>query len=275
MTGLPMPSISLLTFNCFGSPAPGTRRRLVTLADEINRRAYDVVMLQEVQANAYLWLLKHHADRYPLCAFQPFLHAPKGGLLTLAQDSVDEITFILYQERRLWYTPALADWILHKGILKTAMIVDGVPVVMLNTHLTANYSGDWRLSNLFAREERDQLAQLAALVCEQPPDALVIAAGDFNIPRGSGLYDTFLAESGMIDPLANDMRPTLRTLPGMPARYAQPIDFTFIRFPQGKRQPNVESNLVFTAKIEMQGGQYAYLSDHCGVELTIHFNDEP
>ncbi len=65
-----------------------------------------------------------------------------------------------------------------------------------------------------------------------PAEALVMLVGDFNLPRGSWLYEDFLAESGMEDTLAGDKRPTYRPLPGVPAHYALPIDFVFVRRPQ-------------------------------------------
>src|SRR4051812_29315993 len=116
-----MPRFSLLSLNCFGTPTPSTRRRLLTLAQELNREPVSVVCLQEVQAHIYRRLLINACSIYPANAHTPFVHAPKGGLLTLSQLAIEHQRFILYRERGLWYTPALADWILHKGILRTQM----------------------------------------------------------------------------------------------------------------------------------------------------------
>ena len=79
-----------------------------------------------------------------------------------------------------------------------------LPIVVLNTHLTANYSGDWRSDNRYTRNERCQLEQLAETVRAQSADTLVLVAGDFNIPRGSGLYHEFMQASGLTDPLAGN-----------------------------------------------------------------------
>ena len=96
---------------------------------------------------------------------------------------------------------------------------------------------------------------------------LVVAAGDFNFPRGSWLYDEFLAASGMIDPLAGDARPTVRAFPGVPARYAQPIDFALVRAPAlpGLR---IASELRFVEQVRFSG-RPRFLSDHVGVELRV------
>ncbi len=74
------------------------------------------------------------------------------------------------------------------------MSLADLPIVVLNTHLSANYSVNWDTGNHYARIEHSQLQQLAGIVRAQPPEALVVAAGDFNIPRGSWLYNDFLRE---------------------------------------------------------------------------------
>ena len=267
-----MATFALLTLNCFGVPAPLTRRRLRTLARELDRHDASVVCLQEVQAHAYRQLLVQACATYSANAYTPFVHAPKGGLLTLARLPIDQSYFTLYRERGLWHTPAVADWILHKGVLHTHMRFAGHPIVVLNTHLNANYSGDWRANNRYAQTEHGQLRQLAEIVAAQPPDALVLVAGDFNIPRGSWLYDEFLAASGLIDPLAGDTEPTYRLPPGVPSRYAQPIDFALVRAPQLPRL-QVHSRLCFREKLPLIDGRLAYLSDHCGVELRLTWDD--
>jgi endonuclease/exonuclease/phosphatase family metal-dependent hydrolase len=261
-------TFSFLTLNCFGAPAPLTRRRLLTLAHQLNQRDFSFVCLQEVQAHAYRQLLIQSCAQYPFNTYAPFLHAPKGGLLTLARLPIEQHSFTLYNAREIPYLPAVMDWVLHKGVLHARTTLDGVPIVVLNTHLNANYSGDWRPASRYARAEHNQLRQLAELVLAQPPEALVVVAGDFNIPRGSWLYDEFLAASGMIDPLAGDTRPTYRTPPGVPARYALPIDFALVRHP---RLPGllIRSDICFTETLPFVGGRQGYLSDHYGVELRV------
>jgi len=242
-----MVHFSLVTFNCFGAPAPNVRRRLLVLAHELNQRADNVVCLQEAQAHAYRKLLTHACIGYPFACYEPFVHAPKGGLLTLATLPIERHEFVLYRSRRIVRPPALMDWMLHKGVLVTRMSLAGLPIVALNTHLSANYSVNWNPDNHYARIEHAQLQQLAEIVRAQPPEALVVAAGDFNFPRGSWLYEEFVAASGMIDPLAGDRRPTVRAPPGISERYALPIDFAFVRAP-ALAALRIESELRFVEK---------------------------
>lgn len=206
-------------------------------------------------------------DRYPAQVCQPFIHAPMGGLLTLAQPTIESFRFFLFQERGLWYTPAVADWILHKGILVSQLHIESIPVRVLNTHLTANYTGDWGKNNPFARQEHGELMQLAEMVQQQPREALVLVCGDFNIPRGSWLYESFLAASGLMDPLLGDTRPTFRPHGAIFGRYALPIDYALVRAPEG-RPVTVESELRFEDKV-LVGNHEKHLSDHYGVELRV------
>lgn len=263
-----MARFSLVTFNVFGMPAPMTRWRLRALAEQLNQRADTMVCLQEVQANMYCRLLVAACTQYPAQIYEPFFHAPKGGLLTLAQLPIEQREFTLYRAREIVSPLAAMDLLLHKGVLLARTIIDRVPIVVLNTHLSANYSVDWNPNNRYARVEHRQLRQLAEIVRAQPAEALVIAVGDFNIPRGSWLYDDFLEQSGMIDPLAGDIRPTHRMPRGIPAHLARPIDFALLRLP---RLPGltVQSDLCFDQQLPLAGARRGYLSDHYGLELLI------
>jgi endonuclease/exonuclease/phosphatase family metal-dependent hydrolase len=265
-----VPTFSLLTLNCFGVPTPSTRRRLLTLAQELNRADYGVVCLQEVQTHAYARLLAEACAAYPHRASEIFFHAPKGGLLTLSRLPIEGSSFSLFRERSIVSPPALMDWALHKGVLLVRASLAGVPVVVLSTHLSANYSGSWGRNSPYARVERLQLQQLAEIAGQQPPSAIVVACGDFNIPRGSWLYEDFLATSGMADPLAGDARPTQRMPPGVPARLAMPIDFALLRAPALPGLA-VRSELRFTERLPIPGARPDFLSDHVGVELRVEW----
>jgi endonuclease/exonuclease/phosphatase family metal-dependent hydrolase len=262
----------MLTLNCFGVPTPTTRPRLLTLARELNARDDAAVCLQEVQAHAYRKLLIDACVSYPHAAYAPFVHAPKGGLLTLSRLAIEEWQFTLYRSREIPYPPSVMDWLLHKGVLATRMMCSGVPIVVLNTHLHANYSANWERRHRYTRGVSGQVRQLAELVREQPPGAVVIAAGDFNFPRGSWLYEEFLAESGLIDPLAGDMRPTVRAPQRLAARYALPIDFAFVRTPALPRL-RIASDLRFADRAPMIAGRPRFLSDHLGVELRVSWDE--
>ena len=144
-------------------------------------------------------------------------------------------------------------------------------VEMINTHIMANYSGDWARQGVFARMQERQLRQLADTIAAQPANALVVAVGDFNLPRGSRLYTDFLHGTGLMDTLAADLRPTHRPPPGVPAHYSLPIDFVFVRAPQ-TLSLQITSDLRFSSKLDVGRKYQDYLSDHNAIEVSFAIN---
>jgi endonuclease/exonuclease/phosphatase (EEP) superfamily protein YafD len=261
-------SFSLLTLNCFGALMPNTSGRLWALAQELEQRPHQVVCLQEIQLHKYQRLLVKACPSYSYPFYEPHFHCPKGGLLTLSRVPVISKSFEAYTERGLWYTPMLMDKILHKGMLIKRLTWAGVPMTIINTHILANYVGDWGRHGMYARVEEKQLQQLAKTVRRQPADSIIIVVGDFNIPRGSRLYHDFLANSRLTDPLAGDTRPTLRIPPGVPARYSLPIDYAFVRMPS-TYSLNIDCDLCLSNKYQISRWRQDYLSDHKGIEIRI------
>lgn len=264
-------SFSLLTLNCFGLWLPNTKRRLIALAGELEQSSYDVVCLQEIQLHAYQRLLVQKCASYPYSLYEPYVHCPKGGLLTLSRVSITSHSFESYTERGLWYTPMLLDRLFFKGMAITKLAWNNIPIVIINTHLLANFAGDWERHGMYARIEEKQLQQLAETVQAQPVDSIIITVGDFNVPRGSKLYHNFLARSGLIDLLAGDSRPTLRLPFGAASRFARAIDYVFIRTPEGHSFP-IACDLAFSDKYQINQKHYGFLSDHHGIALQITAN---
>ena len=261
-------SFSLLTLNCFGGYLPYTSRRLLALAQELEQRPNQVVCLQEIQLHRYQRLLVKACASYSYSLYEPYFHCPKGGLLTLSRLPFTGKSFEPYTERGLWYTPMLMDKLLYKGMLIKKLAWADVPMIIINTHIMANYVGDWERHGLYARVEEKQLEQLAKTVRRQPADSIIIVVGDFNIPRGSKLYHDFLANSGLTDPLAGDERPTHRTPPGVPSRYSLPIDYAFVRIPS-TCSLTIDCELCFSNKYQISRWRQDYLSDHNGIEIRM------
>jgi endonuclease/exonuclease/phosphatase family metal-dependent hydrolase len=264
-------SFSLLTLNCFGLWLPNTRRRLLALARELERSPYQVVCLQEIQLHKYQKLLVEGCASYSHALFEPYVHCPKGGLLTLSRIPVTSTSFEPYEERGAWYTPMLLDRLFFKGMLVTKLTWANLPMVIINTHLLANFGGDWKRRGMYARVEEKQLLQLAETARSQPVHSIVIVVGDFNIPRAGGLYDDFLAHSGLKDLLAGDTRATLRLPPGAPARFALPLDYVLVRTPE-RHSFRIDCDLCFTGKYWINNRRQGYLSDHYGIEIRMTAN---
>jgi endonuclease/exonuclease/phosphatase (EEP) superfamily protein YafD len=265
-------SLSLLTFNCFGTLVPTTRRRLQALAQQLEHSSLQLICLQEVQLSRYQDLLIEACSSYPFQAYEPYLHCPKGGLITLSRVPLVARRFESYTEQGYWYLPTFMDRILSKGMLISSLHWAGIPVVIINTHIVANYSGDWERGGIFSRIQEKQLRQLAETVALQASHALVVVVGDFNIPRGSRPYRDFLNWTGLSDPLAGDRRPTHRPPAGVPTQYSLPIDFVFFRAPQTPSL-QITSDLRFSNKLDLSHRRHDYLSDHNAIEVCFTLDE--
>jgi endonuclease/exonuclease/phosphatase (EEP) superfamily protein YafD len=264
-------SLELLSLNCFGAPVPTTRRRLRALAHHLEQSSLQIVCLQEVQLFTYKNLLFRALVSYPFQAHEPHLHCPKGGLVTLSRTPLVTQYFETFVEQGRWYLPTAMDRFLQKGMQISTLYWGDVPVVVINTHILANYSGDWERRGVFTRMQEKQLSQLADTVAAQPSQALVAVVGDFNFPRGSQLYRNFLQQTGLMDALAGDLRPTHRPPRGVPAHYSLPIDFVFTRVPSGLSL-KISSDLRFASKLDLTHKHHDYLSDHNAVEVRFTHN---
>lgn len=228
-----MPGFSLLTLNTFGVPFFLSMGRMIRLAAELERLGPTIICLQEIQQNVYIPLLRRYLQHYPQFAYQWGGLAPKGGLLTALHSSCPpgESEFHPFPNRGRMLGIGFADWALQKGILTTQVEFEGQQIVVFNTHLHANYAGNWQPKNSLAQVQRDQVQFLAELARAQPAEAVVIVCGDFNFPRQTFLYDEMIASSGLTDPLAQDERPTYRPFPLVPSRWAVSLDFVLYRAP--------------------------------------------
>jgi len=159
----------------------------------------------------------------------------------------------------------------NKGMLAATFVVAGQRVVVINTHLAANYAANWTYTNLYAKVERAQLREVADLIQQLPADTLVIVAGDLNVPRGSWLYNELCHAANLSDPLAPSHEPTYRPMPGVPTRAAQALDHILLRVPIAL-QATCDAALCFGEPVVLQHGKTGYVSDHIGVRLRLQWH---
>jgi endonuclease/exonuclease/phosphatase family metal-dependent hydrolase len=274
---------NVVTLNAFGVPLGRTRARLLTIARELNDVRLDAVSLQEVQMYYYAPMLGAAFTNFPYVSWEPHLYAPKGGLMTLSRHPQSRARFIPFDARGWFMGPTIADRMLHKGMLICDMECGETPITLINTHLAANYSGNWDRTNRYARLEAEQLRQLARVVNEQPREHIVIVVGDFNIPRYSWLYEEFLESTGLHDPQGTFHEPTYRPNARLPkevaALLAVAIDHALVRFPDDLEWHH-ESTIILRDKVRLVDGRHAHLSDHYGIHLRVQWqkkrtHDEP
>jgi endonuclease/exonuclease/phosphatase family metal-dependent hydrolase len=271
---LDLHQFNVVTLNAFGVPSMWTQARLRTIARELNDRALNAVCLQEVQWYRYVPLLFKAFTNFPSASWEPHLYAPKGGLMTLTRQPQHSAEFIRFEEKGWFLGPTIADRMLHKGMLVSRLQHGNMPVTIINTHLAANYSGNWSRSNRYARLEASQLEHMARVVNAQPPEQMVIVVGDFNIPRYSWLYEEFLAATGLHDPLGEEEAPTYRPhrrLPSLISAFLSvAIDHALVRIPPG-RSVQYESLIILQEEVEMVDGRRGHLSDHFGIHLRLEW----
>jgi endonuclease/exonuclease/phosphatase family metal-dependent hydrolase len=262
-----MPAFSLLSLNTFGIPFFLSLGRIKRLASELNRVSPTIVCLQEIQQNIYVPLLEKHLTEYSHLASFRHSYAPKGGLFTASIVSGSS-EFHPFPNRGKPASIGFADWALYKGVLMTTLEIEGQRVVVMNTHLQANYLGNWDLSNEQARIELDQVRFLAELARVQPANAWVFACGDFNFPRATPPYDWMVAESDLTDPLADDPRPTYRPFPLVSAKWQMSLDYFFYRRPAGDQTP-VRADIVPIENSTAGWYFQRFLTDHHALVLNI------
>jgi endonuclease/exonuclease/phosphatase family metal-dependent hydrolase len=161
-----------------------------------------------------------------------------------------------------------SDWALNKGVLLVKLEVEGQCFVVMNTHLQANYLADWRRSNLQTQIQLDQVKYVAELVHAQPKDAWVIVCGDFNFPHQSPAYPEMISQSGLIDALSGDPRPTYQPFPLVPGKWMTSLDYIFYRMPVGEAL-EVRADIIPMVYSFGQRASQRFLTDHQALSLNI------
>ena len=262
-----MPSFSILSLNTFGIPFFLSYWRIIRLAAELSRLAPTVLCLQEIQQNAYLPLLRDGLVDYPHLAYSRNRFAPKGGLVTAAMGNGSSL-FHPFPQRGKWLSIGFADWALNKGVLVTDLEVAGSRVIVMNTHLQANYLGDWSPSNTQTQIQLEQVKFLAELACSQSADAWVFACGDFNFPRQTPPYDLLMKESGLTDALTDDPRPTYQPFPLIPSKWEMSLDYFLYRKPEGEIT-GITADIRPLQNAAGRTNFQRFLTDHCALILKI------
>jgi|WetSurSiteA1Bulk_404760.scaffolds.fasta_scaffold04260_1 endonuclease/exonuclease/phosphatase family metal-dependent hydrolase len=265
-----MPSFSLLTLNSFGLPFFLGWRRMGVLAGELNQRADTVICLQEIQQDVYIPILKKHLTHFPNQCYKEYLFAPMGGLVTASKLPFVSYEFLPFPNRGRWWSIGFADWALRKGVLASTFEVDGQQIIVLNTHIHANYLGSWSKDSMLAKIQSDQVRFLAEQAKAQSRDALVIICGDFNFHRDTFLYEELAEISGFTDPLKDDPRPTYRPVSMLASKWSVALDFIFYRNPD-KIDMSIEADILPIENSRASSSSSKFLSDHCALTIKAHW----
>jgi len=265
-----MALFSLLSLNTFGVPFYLSTGRIKHLSAELNRLAPSILCLQEIQQNAYLPLLQQGLTSYSQLAFFRNRFAPKGGLFTaLVSDCKVIMTdFFPFPNQGRPLSIGFSDWALNKGVLMVSLEVYKRCFIIMNTHLQANYLGDWRPSNRQTKIQLDQVSYLVELIHAQPKDAWVILCGDFNFPRQSPAYQLMSSHSGLTDALADDPRSTYQPFPLVSAKWRTSLDYIFYRMPADETA-QATADVLPLANSSGKTPFQRFLTDHNALLLEI------
>ena len=221
-----------------------------------------------IQQNAYTPLLIRCLPTYPYRVIFPHIYAPKGGLGIFSLVPLTQQWFASYPDRGLRYFITFADWALFKGVLVGRLQTKGVDVFVLNTHMNANYSGDWHPRNPLALVQHRQIHKISALLGKMPGEALIILCGDLNFPRASYLYEELVVKNGLTDPLRDDPRPTYRPFPLVPSRWKTSLDYILYCLPH-EMNFQIQSDIIPVEDTNQKNIFRRFLTDHCALKLDI------
>jgi len=257
-------TIRLLTLNCLWRGH--ARQRLDAIGRLLDESANDVLCLQEVTRRGSIGQLRRLLPSFGPPAFQPFRIAVMGGLVTFARHPIERSEYEVFQARGLRWDISWADRLLRKGFLTSSLHLDALPVIVINTHLLANYDEDWTPGNRYVRQQVSELEQLAEAIERLDKRALLLVAGDLNVPFETPMLEQFMARCGLRDVFASPAPSTIHQ--SAPGRPPLAIDHILYRHPSGRKIAAI-AGLRFVEPVQLSDGRTAHASDHFAVEAEI------
>lgn len=257
-----MTEVRLLTFNTL--MRDDVPARLGALGPVLDRAGYDIVCLQEVLHRGSARLLGRVAGAgYPHRAAKGAVLLA-GGLLLMSRWPIRRHRFARFPITG----PLRTEQIMRKGAQLAVVETPGGPLVVVNTHLSANRDDDWSEGNRFTRVIRGELQHLSRLLMAYEPGLPAVVAGDFNVPRDSAAFVEFAAAAGLRDVLAGDPSTTFRPTPRWPSPPA--LDQVLVREP-ADRPVAARARVVLRDAVRVADGRELFLSDHYGIEASLSF----
>jgi sphingomyelin phosphodiesterase 2 len=264
MPEVQLPRVTVVSLNTRGVPVAGSRLavRYAAIGEAVDAGDADLVCFQEVFSWWHLRLLARRMRSFGHVSFRPSPVGPAGGLVTFSRPPVSGTVYRAFGLPPR--TPGIS-WAARlraslKGALVTRLAHPGLCVI--NTHPAANRDGDWSRAGRFYPLHRAQLDVLAEVV--RSVQAAPVVCGDFNIDRGSALFDQLLAGAGLADAFEGNCPATFRA-EYLPAG-ATPHCIDFILTGDGVK---AETANVMFAEMEPLPGGPGHVSDHVGLRARL------
>lgn len=256
----------LASLNTWGMSVRGShlveRYRAIGAAFETSE--VDVINLQEVLTYYHLKQLRKAMPSFGAVSFRRSVAGPAGGVVTFSRRPVEGTKYRRFPMLSAAETTGVSRLTRFKAPLKGALITRLVEpqVSIVNTHLLANFDGDWSETNRFYTMHRSQLAGLTHVVTSIPGPAII--SGDFNISRESTLHRDFLAETKLVDAFGGQCPPTFHPQFLAAGKTSHCIDFVLLAGPIEV----VDADVIFAGKVPMPSGSN-YVSDHLGLRAEV------
>jgi hypothetical protein len=256
--------VTVVSLNTRGVPVTGSRLagRYAVIGEAVNAGDADAVCFQEVFSWWHLRLLARPMRSFRHISFRPSPASPAGGLVTFSRPPVSSTA---YQGFGLPpRAPGISRTVRFRAALKGALVTQLAHprLCLINTHPVANRDGDWSPAGRFYPLHRAQLDVLSAVVRGAPAPSVV--CGDFNIDRGSALFDQLAADAGLADAFEGNCPATFRA--GYLPAGATPRCIDFILTGAGVK---AEAAAVLFAGMEQLPGGPGYVSDHVGLRASL------
>ncbi len=259
-------TVRVLTLNCLWRGH--ARERLDAIGRLLNERTDDIVCLQEVTRRGSIRRLQAVLGSHGPAAFQPFRVAVMGGLVTFARHPIERSSYEVFKERGLRWDVSWADKLLRKGFLTSWLHLGALPVVVVNTHLLANYDEDWTPANRYARQQLSELDQLAEAIERIDPTAFLLVAGDLNLPAATPALEAFMSRCRLRNAFSSAGPVPATVRHAAPGKSPEAIDHILYRHPSGRELP-VTARIAFVESVQLSNGRMVDPSDHLAVEAEI------
>jgi endonuclease/exonuclease/phosphatase family metal-dependent hydrolase len=261
--GVAATKIRVLTLNCLFHGQ--VRARLEAIGSLLEKGQFDLVCLQEVVFRRHARLLASRMPSYRPPLYRSVALGVMGGLVTFARADVKRQSYEIFRRRGDWGNLGTFDRLARKGFLTTWFEVGGEPLILVNTHLLANYDEDWSPRNRYAVQQLDELDQLGDALSNLAKDATLLVAGDFNVPADHPMLAAFMGRTKLRNAAAAPAA-TYRSL--RPEAPGQQIDHVLFRQASGG-SVSITTKLHFEDKVELADGRRMFVSDHFGVEAKL------
>lgn len=254
-------NITIATLNIWGNVFSATnfKQRAKKICNYFNESSVDIIQFQEVFTYPKLLFFKKNLTSFPYVVYKKYLFGPRGGLATFSKKPFEEIKYKEFSKKLIRgnFNPGIQ--FTGKGMLKTKL--QDCPFSFINTHLSPSYVSPSYKTKDENKDKYDTLSwfQINQLKSFIQKDKIAIITGDFNIAKGTQLYQK-LINVGLIDIFNDTSLSTFHNEFAASDGNNYRLDYIFIR--ADSKFTISSKNHLFT-KIKV--------SDHIGLQATINF----